>query len=82
MNVWIEAIGWGGALLIVGAYGLVSAGKVEARSQFFQLVNIVGAVGLIVNSGWNGALPSAALNLMWLCIGVYSLARRRRAPVG
>ena len=79
MNVWIEAIGWSGALLILGAYGLISAGKVAARSPLYQLMNIVGAAGFIVNSGWNGALPSAALNVVWLCIGLYTLLRRRRA---
>jgi hypothetical protein len=75
MNVWIEAVGWSGALLIVAAYGLVSAGKVEARSTLYQLMNIVGAVGFIVNSGWYGALPSVALNVVWLCIGIYTMLR-------
>lgn len=79
MNVWIEAIGWSGALLILGAYGLISAGKVDARSPLYQLMNMVGAAGFIVNSGWNGALPSAALNVVWLCIGLYTLLRHRWA---
>jgi hypothetical protein len=77
MNVWIEALGWSGALLILGAYGLVSAGKIDARAALYQLINIVGAAGLIANSGWNGALPSTALNVVWLCIGLFTLLRRR-----
>jgi hypothetical protein len=79
MNVWIEAIGWSGALLILAAYGLFSASKLEVRSARYQLMNILGAAGFIVNSGWNGALPSAALNVVWLCIGLCALLRRRRA---
>ena len=79
MNVWIEAMGWIGALLILAAYGLISAGKLEARSALYQLMNIAAAAGLVVNSGWNGALPSAALNVVWLCIGLYTLLRDRRA---
>jgi hypothetical protein len=79
MNVWIEAIGWSGALLILAAYGLISASKLEVRSARYQLMNILGAAGFIVNSGWNGALPSAALNVVWLCIGLCALLRRRRA---
>jgi hypothetical protein len=42
-------------------------------------MNIAAAAGLVVNSGWNGALPSAALNVVWLCIGLYTLLRDRRA---
>jgi hypothetical protein len=79
MNVWIEAIGWSGALLILAAYGLFSASKLEVRSARYELMNILGAAGFIVNSGWNGALPSAALNVVWLCIGLCALLRRRRA---
>jgi hypothetical protein len=78
MNVSIEAAGWVGAVLILGAYGLVSAGKIDARAPLYQWINIIGAVGLIVNSGWNGALPSTALNVVWLCIGLLTLLRRRR----
>jgi len=31
----------------------------------------------VVNSGWNGALPSAALNVIWIGIGTYALFQRR-----
>jgi hypothetical protein len=78
MNVWIEIVGWTGALLIIIAYGFISAGKLDARSRLYQLMNIFGAAGFIVNSGWNGALPSVGLNVVWLCIGVYTLLRRAR----
>jgi len=78
VSVWIEACGWSGALLILGAYGLVSAGKIDARAALYQWINIAGAAGLVVNSGWNGALPSTALNVVWLGIGVVALLRRGR----
>jgi hypothetical protein len=41
-------------------------------------MNIFGAIGFVVNSGWNGAYPSAALNVVWLGIGGYALLQRRR----
>ena len=78
MNVWIEVIGWSGALLIIVAYGLISAGRLDARSPLYQVMNIVGAEGFIVTSGWNGAIPSVGLNVVWLCIGVFTLLRRAR----
>ena len=64
---------------ILLAYALISSGKLEARSTTYQLLNIGGAVGFIVNSGWNGAIPSAALNVVWLLIGLTTLARRTKA---
>lgn len=81
MKLAVEVVGWVGAALILGAYALLSAGKLRAESLTYQLMNIFGAAGFMVNSGWNGALPSAALNLIWMGIGIYALRQRRRPQV-
>ena len=81
MKFAIEVVGWIGAILIVLAYGLLSAGKVASDSRLYQYMNIVGALGFVLNSGWNGAYPSAALNVVWIGIGGYGLLQRRRTQV-
>jgi hypothetical protein len=80
MTLLIEIVGWAAAALILGSYALLSAGKIEARSQPYQWMNVAGAIGFIINSGWNGAMPSAALNVAWLGIGLYALRQLRRTP--
>ena len=77
MTFLIEGIGWIGALLVLVAYGLVSTERVSSRSFSYQAMNIGGAVGLVVNSAWNGAIPSAVVNLIWIGIGIYALTARR-----
>ncbi len=79
MTLIIEAIGWIAAVLILGAYGLLSAGRIGPKSMAYQVMNMVGAAGFIVNSGWNGALPSAVLNVIWLAIGIFTVWQMRRA---
>ena len=80
----VEIIGWAAALLILVAYVLLSLGRIEARSVVYQGMNIVGAAGFIVNSGYNGAIPSAVLNIVWMGIGLFALTRilRRRPADG
>jgi hypothetical protein len=73
----VEFVGWVGALLILGGYGLVTAGRVDARSRSYQWMNVAGAAGLIVNGTANGALPSVFLNVVWLGIGAAALWRLR-----
>jgi hypothetical protein len=73
LELAIEAIGWAAALLILAAYALLSAGKLTARDRSYQWMNVVGAAGFILNSGWNGAIPSAALNVIWAGIGLAAL---------
>ena len=47
------------------------------QSPLYQAMNVVGAAGFIVNGWWHGALPSAALNIVWILIGVIALWRIR-----
>jgi hypothetical protein len=68
----VEVAGWTGAALILGAYALLSAGKLSGRSLTYQLMNVVGAAGFVINGWWHGALPSAALNVLWLAIGAFA----------
>ena len=82
IDIAIEVVGWAAALLILASYLLVSSGRLSGQSAAFQWMNVVGAAGFIVNSGWHGALPSAILNIAWMAIGLVTLiglARRRRA---
>jgi hypothetical protein len=71
----IEAAGWIGALLILAAYGLVSSGRLDPRAPTFQWMNLAGAAGFVVNSGWHGAWPSAILNIIWIGIAAATLIR-------
>ncbi len=75
LDIAMEVAGWIGALLILAGYGLLSAGKLDAKSPAYQWLNVVGALGFIANSSWNGAWPSAALNVIWVGIGAVALWR-------
>lgn len=78
MNTLIEITGWVAASFILGAYALISSGRMQARQSLYQWMNILGAVGLIINCSWNGAWPSVGLNAVWFVIAVYSWRRSRR----
>jgi len=81
IEIAVEVAGWGGAVLILLAYLLLSTGKLTAYSLVYQGMNVVGAAGFIVNGWWHGALPSATLNILWLMIGLFAairIVKRRR----
>lgn len=71
----IEIIGWLGAALILGSYVLLSLGRLDGRSPAYQWMNVIGAAGFVLNSGYNGAIPSAALNVVWMAMGLFTLWR-------
>ena len=76
----VEVVGWIGALQILGAYAMLSAGKLNGSSPLYQWMNVVGAAGFTINGWWHRAIPSTALNVVWMGIGavaLWKIAQRR-----
>ena len=61
--------------MILVAYLLLSMGRLTGQSAAYQWMNVFGAAGFIVNGWWHGALPSTALNVVWMAIGAVALWR-------
>ena len=76
--VLINLVGWIGMALLISAYALVTAGWLVGTGLRFQLMNLVGGVGLAVNCVYYTAWPSAALNVVWVVVGVVGFTRARR----
>ena len=79
VEIAVEVVGWTGALLILLAYLLMSAGKLTGQSPAYQWMNIVGAAGFVINGWWHHAIPSTALNVVWMGIGAVALWKIARA---
>jgi hypothetical protein len=68
-----EAVGWYGTVAIVGAYALVSFKVVAADGLIYQLLNLTGALGIIVISAIKGVKQSVTLNVFWALIALVAL---------
>lgn len=73
--VLVDVLGWLGAAMLLVAYALVSAGKVQGDSTPYQLLNAVGSIFLMLNTAYYGAYPSTFVNLVWLVIAAYTLKK-------
>lgn len=69
----LSFIGWTGAVLILLAYFLVSTKRVLPVSRLYHSLNLLGALGIVVNSYVQGAFPAAGLNVIWSLIAIYGL---------
>ena len=73
-----DVLGWTGAALVLGAYALVSLGKVAPTSKLWAAMNIVGAGALAWSAAIDRRWPFVVLNSVWLAIGVSSLIKPPR----
>ena len=70
----LDVLGWIGALLLLGAYGLVSFKKLEPDSFAYQAMNIVASILLLANTPYYGAYPSSFVNAVWTVIAMAAIA--------
>jgi hypothetical protein len=85
VSLLIELAGWLGTAALLLAYGLVSTRRLAGDSVPYQLLNLVGGALVLINSFYHGAMPSVAVNVFWIAIGIFALsrvwvARRKRSP--
>lgn len=78
----VTVVGWAAAVVVLAAYWLVTDGRVAATSLPYLGLNAAGATGLAISAAAAHAWPSAAVNVIWLGIGLTPLVKawRRAAP--
>ena len=80
-EILIEITGWIGSILIVGAFGLNSLGKVKSTSLWYQLANLIGGICFIINTLHHQAYPSAFVNVVWVFIAIFSIFKNKKDEV-
>lgn len=82
MNLfWYDWAGYLGVFLLLLAFLLLQAHKLSATGLVYPLMNIVGALGLLLSQGFGLApivWPVFSFELAWLLIGVFGIVRARR----
>lgn len=78
MNILVEAIGWVGAVLIVGAYSFNIYGIWKTSSRLYILCNLAGGVFFVINTFVHKAFPSMIVNIIWVLIAVSALFKKNK----
>ncbi len=73
MELLIDMLGWVGSVEVVAAYGLNSYQKIKSDSLTFQLLNLTGAIFLIINSIYKEAYPFTFINTVWSVIAMMAI---------
>ncbi len=75
----VEAIGWAGAVAILGSYGALSLKKIKSDSYAYQNANIAGGAFLTIYSFAKSAFASMFVNAIWVFIGLYAIYAIRKS---
>lgn len=72
MNL-IKISGWLGVMFYLIAYLLLVVKRLKSERPLYHLLNILGAIGLLLNAWLLGDYPNLAVNIVWALIAVYAI---------
>ena len=69
-----DILGWIGAVMVVGAYALLSMKKIDS-GKIYQAMNLVAGILIVIGLLPKNAWFSFALNAVWSVIALVSLIK-------
>lgn len=76
--LFIEIIGWLGAIFVLTAYILLSINKISSKGHWYQILNLLGAIFLIINTFYLKAYPSMFVNVVWVGIAILGMYKNKQ----
>ena len=71
----IEIVGWYGTVAIVGAYALSSFSILSSSNLLYQIINLTGAIGIVIVSFSKKAYQPGVLNMIWTVIALIAIIK-------
>jgi len=68
-----EIIGWYGTFVTILAYALVSFGYLSSMAVSYQILNLIGAFGILHISLKKKVYQSTAVNIIWGIIALIAI---------
>ena len=74
-NNFIGILGWYGVLAILGAYALISFSLLTPNSLSYQLLNLTGAAGIVLEAYSKKDYQPVILNIIWIMIALATIMK-------
>ncbi len=78
MEILIQIAGWSGMMMVVLAYYLISHKKIDAHSKYYQLLNLLGAIGVGIDVFHQKSWSAFALQIIWGIISLTAIFKTTR----
>ncbi|GAB1595787.1 CBU_0592 family membrane protein [Lysobacter claricitrinus] len=75
---WYDVVGLGGTLAILIAFALLQSRRLSGTGITYQLLNLFGAAGILVSLVGGFNLSVFLLELAWVAVSGYGIARSLR----
>jgi len=75
MEILINILGWVGSFEVLLAFGLNTYQKMDSKSAWYLMLNLTGAIFLIIYSFYYSAYANTFINVIWVLVASLALVR-------
>ena len=80
IDILFDIIGMSGTFLVVGAFFLLQLEKLTPQSLAYNIINLSGAVLLLISLCYNFNLASFVIELFWIAASIIGLVKYFSKP--
>ena len=75
MNSFYEILGWAGIPVLLFGYYLLAGNQSMQKVLCGHILNLVGAIMIIINTLYHEAYAPMALNILWSFIAIFGIRK-------
>ncbi|KLD65326.1 CBU_0592 family membrane protein [Dyella japonica] len=78
---WYDWAGYIGVVLVLSSFLLLQARKLHGNGLVYQLMNVFGALGVVLSLLFGVAInwPALLMEVAWIAIGIFGIVHSARA---
>jgi hypothetical protein len=80
IDILFDIIGMSGTILVVGAFFMLQLEKLTPKSLAYNLINLTGAILLLISLCYNFNLASFVIELFWIAASIIGLVKYYSKP--
>lgn len=73
--LWYDILGTLGVLSIILAYAAVQSGHLASTRLLYSMMNLIGAILILVSLAYNFNLASVVIEVFWILISVWGIVK-------
>ncbi len=83
MTSWTDLIGYVGVFMVLVAYTLLQARRMDGNGVWYPLINLVGAILILISLLYKPNMPAIVMEAAWVVVsvvGIFFAIKARSKP--
>ena len=73
MSSWPDILGFAGVFLVLVAYSLQQARRIDGNGLWYPLINLIGAILILISLAYKPNIPAVVMEVAWVVVSIIGI---------